>query len=76
MIENGLVLPARVRDPVRRDAVVPPGVGQLAQLAHRDGGSRRASGEPAFDVLFRPERFIVLQVKTMSSHQREAGTRQ
>src|SRR5207237_6474830 len=54
-LENRRVLLARVGLPVRRDAVAPPRVRELAQLRDRDRGARRAASEPAGDVLLRPE---------------------
>lgn len=58
-IEDPLVLLAGVRTPIEREPIVPPGVGQLAQLQHGDGHSWSASPEPLGNVLFRPEEIHV-----------------
>jgi hypothetical protein len=58
-IEDRLVLLASVRTPIGREAIVPPGVGQLAQLQHGDGRSWGASTKPLGNVLFRPEEIHV-----------------
>jgi hypothetical protein len=54
-IEDRLVLLASVGTPIGRQPIVPPGVGQLAQLQYGDGRSWSASTKPSGSVLFRPE---------------------
>src|SRR5215467_12706411 len=54
-VEDRLVVVLGVRAPVRGEAVAPPGVGELAQRGHGDGGAWLAADEPALDVLSRPE---------------------
>src|SRR5207248_7780426 len=54
-VEDRLVLLACVRAPVGRETVVPPRVREVAQRRDRDRGAGLAAGEPALDVLFRPE---------------------
>src|SRR5438552_3459752 len=54
-VEDRLVLLARVRPPVGREAVVPPCVREIAERRDRDRRARLAAGEPALDVLLRPE---------------------
>jgi quinol monooxygenase YgiN len=58
-IEDPLVLLAGVGTPIEREPIVPPGVGELAQLQHGDGHSWSASPEPLGNVLFRPEEIHV-----------------
>ena len=75
-LEDRLVLLPRVRAPVRRQPVAPPAwPGRRAVVtAHRSPGCRPASQRSMCSS--DRKRFIVLQVKTMSSHHRAAGTRQ
>src|SRR4029077_3018420 len=54
-LEDRLVLLARVRNPARREPVVPPGVRQLRELGDRDRRAGGPAGEPAIYVLLRPE---------------------
>lgn len=54
-IEDRLVLLASAGAPIGGEAIVPPGVGQLAQLQHGDARSWGASTKPSGNVLFRPE---------------------
>src|SRR5205823_13218264 len=53
--KDGGVLLARVRNPAGREAVIPPRLRELLELAHRDGRTGLPAAEPAGDVLFRPE---------------------
>jgi len=55
IIEDLLVLLARVRLPRRVESIAPPGVGELGELGDRDRRTGRAPGEPSVDVVFRPE---------------------
>jgi hypothetical protein len=55
LVENCLVVLARVRLPVGRESIVPPGVGEFVQLRDRERCSRLARSKPPLDVLFRPE---------------------
>src|SRR6266446_1443377 len=54
-VEDLLVLLAGVRVPGRVEAVAPPSLRDLAQLRYGKRPSRFAPGQPARDVLFRPE---------------------
>lgn len=54
-IEDRLVLLAGVWMPIWREPIVPPGVGQFAQLQYGDGRSWSAIAKPSGSVLFRPE---------------------
>src|SRR5579862_1011716 len=54
-LEDRRVLLAGVRHPVRGDAVVPPGEGELRELDDGKGRTGLTAAEPAHDVLFRPE---------------------
>ena len=52
LVENCLVVLARVRLPVGREPIVPPSLCELAQLRNRERRSRLSRTEPAVDVLF------------------------
>src|SRR4030095_691834 len=54
-IEDRLVLLERVRTPVGSEAVTPPFLSERRELGHGNRRARRPAGEPALDVLFRPE---------------------
>jgi hypothetical protein len=53
--KDRLIAVPRVRPPVRGQAIFVPGMRQFAQPPHRDRGAGLAPGEPARDVLSRPE---------------------
>lgn len=54
-IEDRLVAVPGVRPPVRGEAIFIPGMRKFAQPLHWDRRARLAAGEPALDVLSRPE---------------------
>jgi hypothetical protein len=54
-IEDRLIAVPRMWPPVREEAIFVPGMRQFAQPLHRDRGAGLAPGEPARDVLSRPE---------------------
>lgn len=54
-IEDRLIALRRVRPPVRGEAIFVPGMRQFAQPLNRDRLAGLAPGEPARDVLSRPE---------------------
>ena len=75
-VQDRLVLVTSVWLPVRIDPVTPPRVRQVTKL--RDPDRRPGTLEPSQRPMWASDRkrFIVPQVKTMSSHHRAAGTRQ